>query len=145
MHYGYGLSLVMAPTRVVTVCPHTETDISHTRYTVELKSSFPKGDKRQSKNRGCDASVKFRGHVFGKGALHEYVHMYACIHMWTVFLLQNSIYELGICIASTVFGMALIGFCKRTLQLDKSFSIYIHVVILYTCTYLWWCVVGVTE
>ena len=63
---------------------------------LELKSSFTKRVKRQSKN-PC-SNAKFRDHVLEK-------------------LYQNTIFELWISIARSFSGMALNAFWKRTVQL----------------------------
>ena len=59
-----------------------------------MNSSFSKRDKRQSKNRGCNANVKMEI-MFWKRVLYKCLHIYAYILMWKA-LFQSIIYQLGI-------------------------------------------------
>ena len=61
-----------------------------------MKSSFPKRDKRQSKNRICNANSKFGDCIFEK----NYVHTYLYINITRKDLFQSTIYKLGIGIAN---------------------------------------------
>ena len=46
-----------------------------------LKSSFPKGVKRQSKNRDCNSNAKFRDHISEKSSseICTYIRIYSYV------------------------------------------------------------------
>ena len=64
-----------------------------------MNNAFPKGHKRQSKNRVCNA--KFIDHVLGMSS-KIFTYLYTYTHMWT-FPFQDTINEFGISIASPLF------------------------------------------
>ena len=84
----------------------------HYMLNLHMKNPFPKCGKRQSKNRRCDANAKFGDHILEKNS--------SCTHICIreKLFTKNTIFELGIGIASSFGGMALNTFRKRALHID---------------------------
>ena len=82
-----------------------------------LKNSFPKHVKSHSRKWACNTNVKLKFCVSGKDHFtYVYMHIYICTYLWK-FLFQNVISQLGIAIATSIFGFALNAFWKRVLQI----------------------------
>ena len=82
-----------------------------------MKTSFPKHDKRQPKNRGGNANVKVKDHVFEKSSSEVCTYILLHIYIYEKLIFPNTIDELGIGIASPYFGMSLIAYRKRALHM----------------------------
>ena len=81
-----------------------------------MKSSFPKSVKHHSKKWACNVSAKFYYYILEKGIWN----MNKCVDMY-IFMKSSfakMISELGIAIATLIFGFALNAFCKRALHIS---------------------------
>ena len=72
----------------------------------QMKSAFPKLDKRHSKDWAGNGNAKFIDCALEKSFFHIYVHIYENLFF------QNIISELGIAIANSIFKLAVITFWK---------------------------------
>ena len=68
--------------------------------------------------------------------MHLYMYVYIYVYTWEK-LFSKTIDELGICIASSFFGMVLIAFWKSTLHIYYIHHIFIYIYIMYNalCKY----------
>ena len=97
-----------------------------------MKSSFKKRVKRPSKNQRCNANAKFGDKKKKKNSSQIYIYIYIYLYIFTYIYVceklftKNTIFELGIDIASSFSGMAL----KRFLEKSSS-NIPTHVTYMY--------------
>ena len=103
-----------------------------------MKNSFPKRDKRQSKNRVLQCQCHVRISCLGKKALHKYVDMHAiytfiCEKLFS----KNTIFELGLGTANPFFW----GVEWRLSHFGKELCICsIHIIsmcLIFICICIW--------
>ena len=73
-----------------------------------MKSSFPKRVKRHSRKWACNVNAKLIDYACEKSFSHR-CHMHIYVHIYQA-LFQNMVSNLGVGIANSIFGLALIAF-----------------------------------
>ena len=101
---------------------------------VYMKNSFPKRIKRHSKIKwACNANAKFIDCVLEKS--FSQVYIYICTYLWRA-LFQNIISEIVIDITTSISGLMLITFWKRTLHMYIYIHVYMYICIICACAYI---------